>query len=185
MRAEKLKLKLFAEHAAELDAFVEVFHGWIRDEALDDELLIDVADYRHVHRGPGIVLIGHAGDYYWDQGDGRPGLTYSRKRQAPPEGERLRDGLQRLLAAAVRLEAATGVRFKTDELLLELVDRLNAPNDDATFSEVSRELSSVLTNLYRDETALSHASSDARAPLAIHARAASRPSPQELLARLV
>ena len=37
-----------------------------------DELMIDVADYKHVKHGPGVVLVGDANDYYLDEGEGRP-----------------------------------------------------------------------------------------------------------------
>ena len=44
------------------------------------ELLIDVANYAHVPKGPGVVLIGHGSDYFMDEGEGRLGLLYNRKR---------------------------------------------------------------------------------------------------------
>ena len=44
------------------EAFVPVFHDWIRRGAVEG-LLIDVARYGHVHHGPGIMLVGHEGDY--------------------------------------------------------------------------------------------------------------------------
>ena len=46
-----------------------------------EELLIDVADYLHVHNGPGIMLIGHEADYSLDNRAGRLGLLYNRKEQ--------------------------------------------------------------------------------------------------------
>src|SRR4051812_19978067 len=58
---------------------VEVMHRWIQGRRLD-EVLIDVADYSHVHDGPGVVLIGHEGNYSVDRLDGRLGLTFQRKR---------------------------------------------------------------------------------------------------------
>lgn len=125
--AKKLQLKLYAEGDVELDKVVRVFHGWIRDHALD-ELLIDVADYQHVPNGPGIALIGHASDYFFDLGEGRPGLLYSRKRDAPDAV--LADALGRLLAAASLLEAE-GVRFRTDELLVRVNDRLATDDFDS------------------------------------------------------
>ena len=41
---------------------------------MPDELLIDVTDYTHVWRGPGILLVGHGVDLYYDLGEDRPGL---------------------------------------------------------------------------------------------------------------
>ena len=45
----------------ELADAVAVFHQWIRD-GVCPEMLIDVADYRHVPAGPGVLLIGHRGE---------------------------------------------------------------------------------------------------------------------------
>ncbi|HEV8246140.1 MAG TPA: hypothetical protein VGP93_10250, partial [Polyangiaceae bacterium] len=78
MESPKIQVKYFAVEPIALEHFVPVFHRFIRDHVLD-ELLIDVADYAHVHHGPGVVLVGHAADYYMDQGEGRLGLLYSRK----------------------------------------------------------------------------------------------------------
>ena len=79
MQSPKIQVKYFTQEPVELEHFVPVFHRWIRDRVLDD-MVIDVADYAHVHHGPGIVLIGNAVDYFMDQGEGRLGLLYSRKR---------------------------------------------------------------------------------------------------------
>ena len=65
-----VKLYLRDPQAVKLEALVPVFHGWIQNKACE-ELLIDVADYRHVHAGPGVVLIGHQADYSVDNTDNR------------------------------------------------------------------------------------------------------------------
>ena len=48
--------------------------------------MIDVANYAHVPKGPGVALIGHGTDYFIDEGEGRLGLLYNRKRGAPDAG---------------------------------------------------------------------------------------------------
>src|ERR1041384_4075108 len=93
MKSEKLQIKFFAKPGSpvELEGVVPVFHRFIREHACD-ELMIDVADYKHVKNGPGVVLVGDANDYYLDEGEGRPGLMFSRKRHgSAPEG-RVREG---------------------------------------------------------------------------------------------
>lgn len=153
MKSEKLQIKFFAKPNPHFDVEVlmPVFQRFIRESAFD-ELLIDVVDYKHVKHGPGVVLIGDANDYYLDEGEGRPGLQFSRKRHgAGPDG-RLREGFARALKACALLEAAPefsgSLKFATDEVLIRLPDRLNAPNDDATFAEFSAELGSLLDKLY-------------------------------------
>jgi hypothetical protein len=155
MDAQKLQLKLFltadSARAVRLDALIPVFHRWIREHVLP-ELLVDVANYAHVPGGPGVVLIGHGSDYFFDQGEGRPGLLHNRKRAGLPPAERLQDLARRTLHAAALLEVdpALGgaVRFATGELLLRINDRLLAPSDDATFLAVRAELSGLAERLY-------------------------------------
>lgn len=48
--------------AASVDRVHEIFHSWVSGRALDD-VLVDVADYRHVPSGPGLFVIGHACNY--------------------------------------------------------------------------------------------------------------------------
>ncbi len=119
------------------------------------ELMIDVANYAHVPKGPGVVLIGHGNDYFIDEGEGRLGLLYNRKRGAPEPGQRLADAFRRTLHAASLLEsdatlAAGGakLRFRTDELLLRINDRLGAPNDDETFAAIKPELDGFCRELF-------------------------------------
>lgn len=153
MKSEKLQIKFFAEPNSDFDleAVVPVFHRFIREQAFD-ELMIDVADYKHVKHGPGVALVGDANDYFLDEGEGRPGLLFSRKRHGSgPEG-RLREGFARALKACTLLEAAPELggrlKFSTNEVLIRLPDRLNAPNEDATFAEVSAEVAPLLDKLF-------------------------------------
>jgi hypothetical protein len=187
MKSEKLQIKFFAKPnpAFDLEQIVPVFHRFIRERAID-ELMIDVADYKHVKHGPGVVLVGDASDYYLDEGEGRVGLMFSRKRHgAGPEG-RLREGFARGLKACALLEAAPELagklRFATDEVLLRLPDRLNAPNDDAAFAEVSREVTALLDRLYGAGGFAIERGALAPEPLALRVRAKSSPPLATLLA---
>jgi hypothetical protein len=150
MNAHKLQVKLFfAGERPSLESFIPVFHDWIKHHRLP-ELLIDVANYAHVPRGPGVALIGHESDYYVDDTDGRSGFLYSRKREAPPPAERLGDAFRRVLHAALLLEKSTEGRAKlrADELLFRINDRLLAPNTEATFAAVRPELDAFLGTLF-------------------------------------
>src|ERR1700730_17812936 len=107
MDAQRLQLKIFVEPgsagAIDREAFIPVFHRWIKERLLP-ELLVDVANYAHVPEGPGVVLIGHGADYFMDQGEGRLGLLHNRKRAGLPPAGRLIDLARRTLHAAVLLE---------------------------------------------------------------------------------
>ena len=154
MKASKLQIKFFLQangSSVDLEPFVPVFHGWIRNNLLG-ELLIDVADYAHVVGGPGVVLIGHGSDYFLDLSEGRPGLLYTRKREAPPGlPELLEDAFARSLRACQLLEQDKSlprpVRFRTDELLVRIPDRLHAPNTPETFERFRPELERALGKL--------------------------------------
>ena len=155
MNAHKLQLKIYATpesaKAVEPEAFIPVFHRWLKDHALP-ELVIDVANYGHVPEGPGVVLIGHGADYFMDVGEGRLGLLHNRKRSGPAAGERLSDLARRTLHAAALLEkeAELGgkLQFATNELLFRINDRLTAPANDATFAAVKPELEAVARKLF-------------------------------------
>jgi hypothetical protein len=168
MQPTKLQIKLFTDRAEGLspEAFIVVFHGWIKHKLLP-ELMIDVANYAHVPKGPGVALIGHSNDYFIDEGDGRLGLLYSRKREAPAPGERIADAFRRTLHAASLLEADTSLtargarlRFRTDELLFRINDRLAAPNDDATFAALKPELEGFCRELFAGPCTLSRVGDD-------------------------
>jgi hypothetical protein len=156
MEASKLQLKIFATpesaRSAHAEAFVPVFHEWIKQHVLP-ELLIDVANYVHVPEGPSVALIGHGTDYFLDEGGGRLGLVHSRKRAAVAPAERLSDLARRTFHAASLLEAAEPagsgrLRFAPGELLLRVNDRLAAPANDTTFAALLPELEAFAASLY-------------------------------------
>src|SRR5579863_976626 len=103
---QHINIKIFVKDpsAIRLTDAVPVFHQWIRD-GVCPEMLIDVADYMHVHEGPGILLIAHEANYSLDLRDGRLGLLYNRK--ASLDGtlqDRLAQAHKAALAACDRLE---------------------------------------------------------------------------------
>jgi hypothetical protein len=155
MEAHKLQLKIYltpeSARAVDVEDLIPVFHRWIKQRLLP-ELTIDVANYRHVPHGPGVVLIGHGSDYFLDEGEGRPGLLHNRKRAGLAPGERLGDLARRTLHAAALLERdpalAGKVQFATNELLFRVNDRLAAPNSDATLAALQPELETLCKTLF-------------------------------------
>lgn len=159
MESVKIDLKLFLQDASKVDLedVIPVFHDWIQHQRLD-ELLIDVVDYRHVHNGPGVMLIAHDAHYALDMADGRMGLLYSRRRETHPARnaiqsvtERLHSVLECALAACRLLEAEPSLqgrlKFRGNELLLRVNDRLVSPAP-AAFDDLRTHLQPVLTRLY-------------------------------------
>jgi hypothetical protein len=155
MLASKLQLKIFAAPARAaapaLDAFIPVFHRWIKDHVLA-ELSIDVANYAHVPKGPGVVLIGHNCDYFVDESQGRLGLLHNRKRGSLAPEARLEDLFRRTLHAAALLEKeptlAGALAFASNEFLFRINDRLAGPATDETFVAVRPELDALGRRLF-------------------------------------
>jgi hypothetical protein len=165
-----------------------VFHDWIRQDALG-ELLIDVTEYGHVEHGPSLLLVGSASDYCIDFGEGRPGLLYSRKRQAPSDAkECILDGFRRALGAAKKLEGeatlSTKIRFRGDELVLRLNDRLRAPNTPETLAGVEPALRAALSILYAGVAFTLEPIGERRDLFGVRVRAPGAPGVSELLARV-
>lgn len=145
---QHINIKIFARDssAVHLEDAIGIFHQWIRDRVCP-EMLIDVADYMHVHEGPGILLIAHEANYSLDQRGGRLGLLYNRKAELDGTfGDRLAQAHKAALAACDRLEQEAPFKGKLefDRRSIEFFvnDRLLAPNTDETWQAVRPELES-------------------------------------------
>lgn len=148
-----VKLLLKESENLNLDSVIPVFHSWIQDQIFD-ELLLDVADYRHVKDGPGLILIGHEADYSLDNTDGFLGVRYNRK--APLAGtnlDRLIQAARSALLACQRLESDTrlnrgGFHFNGQDVQLIISDRLLAPNNETTRQAVAPDLNRLAAKLF-------------------------------------
>ena len=165
MQLQHVNVKIFVDGDLKVDParFIEVFHRWIREQALD-ELLIDVADYRHVPAGPGVMLIGFEADYSMDNAGGRYGLLYNRKAAVSGSNEdRFRQALRSAANACRLLEeefATEGpLLFSRQEFELVINDRALAPNTPETFAAAKPELETYLQQvLGHSEFSLEHQS---------------------------
>ena len=143
---EHINVKVFlaAESKIDLADAVGVFHQWIKDTVCP-EMLIDVAEYRHVPSGPGVLLIGLEANYSFDERENRVGLLYNRK--AALEGtfqSKLAQAHESALAACDRLEKEPAFegKLKFDRANLEVFinDRLLAPNTEETWQALKPQL---------------------------------------------
>jgi hypothetical protein len=155
MELQHLNVKLMLANPAEIDLgpLIPIFHSWIQEQ-VPGELLLDVADYRHVHEGPGVVLIGYQGDYSVYKRQNRLGVRYNRKEPLDGNNEsRLKQAVAAALAACQRLEADTRLegrfRFNGKQLELFVNDRLLAPNHESTRKAAEPELREFLGKLFR------------------------------------
>jgi hypothetical protein len=190
MELQHVNVKLGIEKPGEVDlgALIPIFQKWIETPPVED-LLLDVADYQHVHAGPGVVLIGFQGDYSVDNTDNRLGVRYNRK--APLDGsnqDRLKQAARAALSAFARLETEPRMegklRFDGREIEVIINDRLFAPNTDATRKEAGVDLQAFFKQLFKEGgVSLSYAS-DPRRLFSVTAKASQTFSIAELLANL-
>ena len=159
MNVQHLNVKIYLENPDPINLadFSAVFNTWIQQQRLD-ELLIDVADYLHVHHGPGIMLIGHEADYSLDHRAGRLGLLYNRKAQLDGNTQdKLTQAVRATLTVAQILEKENGLKFNGSEVQVIVNDRLLVPNTSQAFAELEPDIKSFFYQLYGgSEYSLSH-----------------------------
>lgn len=190
MEVQRLGAKFFARDGrdVELTEFIPLFHRWIQTQAVPG-LLIDVADYAHVHHGPGIVLIGHEGDYATDLTGGRMGLLYTRKRLFEGDLEARLQMVCRLALLGCRAleeapELGGRLSFPCDEMVLIFSDRLRAPNTSETERAVEPVVSRLVDRLWPGRVVTRRRPEDPRERFALHLKADEAPGPAGLLERL-
>jgi hypothetical protein len=174
---QHVNVKLLVKNPEEVDLepLIPVFHNWIQGQ-ICEELLLDVADYRHVFAGPGVVLIGHEANYSVDNTDNRLGVRYNRKAVLDGSNQdRLQQAARAALTACQRLEAEPRLegklRFNGQEFEVFINDRLVAPNCAATREAVGPELQTFSERLFRGkEFSLSY-TSDPRRLFAVSVKA--------------
>lgn len=151
MDLHKINVKFYLQDGQDIEpeAWFRTFSTWIPDTP--DEVLVDVADYSHVHQGPVTLLVGHEANYSIDNTDGELGLLYNRKQ--PLDGdlsERLHTVFRNALKACRRLEADPTIgdklRFRGNAALLVLNDRL--PNTEEILTALRPGLEGLLVALY-------------------------------------
>lgn len=152
MDLEKVNVKFFVANSEgiPLTAFIDLFHSWV--QASDGDYY-DVADYSHMQGGPGILLVSHEANISMDNTGDRLGLLYSRKQLLGGSiQERLQFVFKTVLEFCLRVEndPALGgrIKFRGDECLFLMNDRLLAPNTKETFCTVKPELEALAGTLY-------------------------------------
>ena len=154
MEVQHVNIKIFAQEAPAIDlgAAIPVFHRWIQNR-VTGELLIDVADYRHVPNGPGVVLVAHEAHYALDSDEGRLGLLYNRRqRHDGTTQEKLRQAHDAALAACVRLEEEpefrSKLKFHAGDVEVIFNDRYFTPNTPETYAALEPELTAFFSRLW-------------------------------------
>jgi hypothetical protein len=190
MQLQHLNVKLLVKNPQEvpLEPLIPVFHSWIQEQVFE-ELLLDVADYRHVPAGPGVVLIGHQANYSVDHSDARLGVRYNRKALLNGNNQNaLHQAMRASLIACQRLETEPRLegklQFNGREIEFFVNDRLLAPNRDSTREALHSDFDTFFKKLFRgSEYSLSYAS-EPRKLFGVSAKSSEFFSTADLLANL-
>ena len=134
----------------DIESFVPLFHNWIQEDRIPNHIMVDVANYKHIPDGPGIMLIAHEGHFSLDFEDNDLGLLYMRK---TPLGDNISETLssiQQILDFAVELikiDSAIGEKIEfSDEYQLVSNDRFEFPNDPESEKKLLQAASEVFND---------------------------------------
>lgn len=157
-----------ADQTIDPAAAIPVFHDWIRRGAVEGTL-IDVARYCHVHQGPGIMLIGHEGDYSLDLSGGRLSLRYTLKRDNEGTNRQIiARAARRVAGARDELAAAPGWSCAGGDVTVTVADRLNAPNTADGVAAFGPVATAVVTEVFgAGKLDTQSIETDPRAPLSL------------------
>ena len=155
---QRICIKLYAPDPGIGDqAFVPIFHEWIRDQAIENLVLFDVADYAHVPESPGIVLVTHEASFSLDRSDGSFGLLVQRRINGSGDGaDTIATTLQHALQVAAKLEDDPRLEgklaFDRSRVLIEANDRLRAPNTDEGYRALEPLVSTAIQAVFPEST---------------------------------
>jgi hypothetical protein len=190
MEIQHVNVKVILSNSEQFDLgpLIPVFHNWIQNQS-SGELLLDIADYRHVPAGPGVIIIGAQGDYSVDQTDQRLGVRYNRK--APLNGsnqDRLTQAAHAAINACRRLQddplLGGKLRFNGQELEIFVNDRLVAPNQDSTRQALQPEMEAFSRKLFGNSGCALSYNTDPRRLFTAYLKASRSFVVTELLANL-
>ncbi|HEY3870385.1 MAG TPA: rhodanese-like domain-containing protein [Actinocrinis sp.] len=120
MKPLRLALAVPASPAADLDPAIGLFHRFIQRHLVEGNIL-DVADYRHVPNGPGVMLVGQDVDY----GISMHAFTVTMKRRGDDAGTQFRDAVRMVLGTidAIDTDGALPCRFDVTRMRVSVADR--------------------------------------------------------------
>lgn len=160
MSLQRVCVKFFAQSSPDFDdgVLIPIFHDWIR-RGVPLGTLVDVADYRHVPDGPGVMLIAYEGNIALDRSVHRLGLMYQRKTAQPGDiARRIMLTVRHTLTACQLLEQDPRVKgrlqFAAGELWVIANDRLLVSNTDEGYGRLEPHVREVARALFGEHYAL-------------------------------
>lgn len=183
---QRIHLKLLAKAPSNfsVDPFLSIFARQ-RSEQENLERWVDLADYAHMPRGAGMLLVGHRANFSIDLGDPGPGFLYAGKLALTGSIEK------RILETFGRCLALVEVLLKQPEYpsslepcwgSWELVinDRLTAPNTAETDTVLRADIETALDVLFGVDNYVTELQNDSRKRYGVSIRAHKIPTVEEL-----
>jgi hypothetical protein len=182
---KQIDIRIFAKtpEGVDTEAFMGVFQRWIQRHAMPG-VLIDVADYGHIHHGHGTILIAHEYNLSVDYAGGKLAVLVRLKRPAEATlAARIESALRLGLKACRLLEQeevfAGKLTFDPSSFVLVANDRLLAPNDDASFAALKPAVEASARAIFGTPATVERIKNDPRERLAMRVMA---PKPVTLAA---
>ena len=173
VEVQKLGLKVFVDQPQGVDvqSFMETFNEWIRDKSVPG-ILIDIADYTHMHHGPGVMLVSHEANWSMDEEGGRLGLLVAVKVQEQGSlAERIEQVFKRVYLGCRLIEGTPrhrGIQFNRGHFVFMAGDRLTAVHDDDTLQQLTTALKAHIAKNFQDANPVIHFEQDKRKRVALH-----------------
>ncbi|HYM09390.1 MAG TPA: hypothetical protein VEU62_01590 [Bryobacterales bacterium] len=183
-----VKILTNAPQSLNLDPVLSIFARWRKDESHPAQW-VDLADYAHMSRGLGIVLVGRLCNFAFDMGLPAPGILYTSKKGLEGETE---DRLRHVLRASLEMTRAllaepefpAGVHLDTGALELAFNDRLETPNIASTDRLLRPAVLAVLDQVFGSGGYEAAPERDPARRYGFSVRAVNPPPLEGLLARL-
>ena len=151
---QRIHLKILADAPAglSLDPFLAIFGRWRHDKNHPAEW-VDLADYAHMAKGPGIMLGGKQCNFCVSTDDPGLGLLYAGKKDFEgPVENRVLEAFRRCIrlsqALAAEPEFPPEMTLNTKSWELFINDRLQFPNTDATDRLLRAPIQAALDELF-------------------------------------
>jgi hypothetical protein len=155
---KKFIIKIFSTNNSPNGAadYIATFNEFIANKTLKDAL-IDVADYSHMHNGPGVLLTAHETNWSYDEQYGKPGIMVVNKVHSTYEGESgIKELLESITFACKTLEQTPrhkGLTFNYNTIEFLINDRLcKGQALTETIDEAKTAFEKFSTTMYNDSS---------------------------------
>jgi len=129
---------------------IQVFHEWIQQDILENHLLLDFVDYKHVYDSTRFLIIAHEANIGIDFKDQIPGLIYIRKvpftNFLKKDIKKIHEIINFLANNLVENSNLKGKIEFSEKLFFLCNDRLHFQNNEETKFEISNQLKEVFDN---------------------------------------